>query len=74
MSRHQKPDVEKAIQYAEGLGWTRDVRHSGHLWGYVHCGSGCRVRLSGTPKNEGNEAKRIRRAADRCPHDEEKPQ
>lgn len=74
MSRHQKPDVEKAIQYAEGLGWTRDVRHSGHLWGYVFCGSGCRVRVNSTPRNQGDHAKDIRRAADRCPHEEEKPQ
>lgn len=74
MSRHQKPDIEKAIQYAEGHGWTRDVRHSGHTWGYVLCGNGCRARIYSTPKNQGNHAKDIRRAVDRCPHEEEKPQ
>jgi hypothetical protein len=43
-------------------------------WGYVLCGSGCRVRIYSTPKNQGNHAKDIRRAVDRCPHGEEKPQ
>lgn len=71
MSRHQKADVEKAIQYAESRGWTREVRHSGHTWGFVHCGGGCRVKVYSTPRNQGDHAKDIRRAVDRCPHQEE---
>jgi hypothetical protein len=27
--RHPKPEIEKAIRYAEGLGWTAELYH-GH--------------------------------------------
>jgi hypothetical protein len=29
--RHPKPEIEKAIQYAEGLGWTAELSN-GHAW------------------------------------------
>jgi hypothetical protein len=74
VGRHQKPDVEKAIQSAESLGWAREERHSGHLWGFIHCGKGCRVRINSTPRNQGDHAKDIRRAADKCPHQEDTQQ
>lgn len=63
---HPKKDVEKTLQYAEEHHF--DV---GHVWGVLRCQSGiCILRVAGTPKNEGNEAKRIRRFVGRCEHEE----
>ncbi|MGH8993895.1 MAG: hypothetical protein ACRDZ7_20475 [Acidimicrobiia bacterium] len=70
--RHQKKDVEKALQYAEDEGgFTVRPIHSGHVWGAIHCPADvCVLRVHSTPRNEGNEAKRIRRFVDRCDHKE----
>lgn len=68
--RHDDPAVEEALQYAEELGWRVDVRHNGHVWGRIFCPlasrSGCQMSVGSTPKNAGNEAKRIRRFVDNC--------
>jgi hypothetical protein len=67
--RHPKPEVEKAIAYAEDRGWR--WRKQGH-WGrlYCPCGDreGCQIGVFGTPQNAGSHAKRIRRLVDNCPH------
>lgn len=69
--RHSKKEVEEALRYAEGRGWTVEKRAGGHNWGAARCGhtpGGCLVWIHSTPKNAGNHAKRIRQAVDRCPH------
>lgn len=71
--RHPKAEVEKAVQYAERLGW-RVVMSSGHAWGRMLCPhanrNGCMVSVWSTPKNEGNHARQLRRVVDRCHHPE----
>ena len=67
--RHPKPDVERALQYAESRGWTVwTVRTKGHRWGIAACGHGCRHSIWGSPQNQGDHAKDIRHEVDRCPH------
>ncbi len=66
--RHPKKDVEKALQYGEKDGWIVEQTASGHKWGKVQCGHGCKVLVWSTPKNPGNHAKAIRKAVDNCPH------
>lgn len=70
--RHTNKEVEDAVAYAEGLGWT--WRKQGH-WGRLYCAhadrDGCQVGVNGTPKNAGNHARQIVRAIDRCPHTKE---
>ncbi|MDQ6782484.1 MAG: hypothetical protein M3063_03355 [Actinomycetota bacterium] len=34
--RHQRKQVEQALQRAEAAGFTIDVLHSGHRWGRVN--------------------------------------
>lgn len=67
--KHPKPEVERAVRYAEALGWT--VRKcSGHAWGQLYCPKatreGCIVGVYSTPKNAGNHARQIRSNVDRC--------
>ena len=68
--RHKVTEVEDALQYAEAAGWRVDVRHNGHVWGRIFCPlatrQGCQLSVGSTPKNNGNEAKRIRRYVDSC--------
>lgn len=71
--RHTKKDVEKALQYAEENGWDVVPVHHGHVWGRMTCPADeqpCELRIYSTPKNPGNEAKRLRRFVDRCEHQE----
>lgn len=69
--RHPKKDVEKSVQYAEEHHFVVEVVYHGHVWGVLRCKSRiCILRVAGTPKNEGNEAQRIRRFVDRCEHEE----
>jgi len=69
--RHSKPEVEKAIQYAEALGW-RVEKGKNHAIYRLYCPhatrAGCQVSVWSTPKNPGNHARQIRAAVDRCPH------
>ena len=69
-NRHPKKEVEKALQRAEELGW-KVITPAGH-WGRLLCSheNGCVFSISGSPKNEQNEAKRILRKVRRCPHNE----
>jgi hypothetical protein len=66
--RHQKPDVEKALRYAEEVGWTVVVKKSkkSHAWGRVVSPVGqVKIRVDGTPSPPGRLAKDVRRAVDR---------
>lgn len=69
--RHPKPEIERAVQYAEQLGW-RVVLSNGHAWGRLLCPfasrEGCIVSVWSTPKSPGNHARHIRKVVDSCPH------
>lgn len=73
MSRKRHPDkhIEKAIQYAEKLGWIVKMS-KGHAWGHLYCPNGtrdgCKVGIWSTPRNRENHARDIRRAIDLCEH------
>ncbi|WP_327378955.1 hypothetical protein [Streptomyces sp. NBC_01216] len=60
--RHQNSDVANALDRAKRAGCTVTPDKNGHRWGWVVCCScGARLPVSGTPKNPGNEAKKIDR-------------
>jgi len=69
--RHADAEIEKAVQYAEQLGWVV-MLSKGHAWGRLLCPKssreGCIVGVYSTPKNAGNHARQIRSAVDKCPH------
>lgn len=73
MTRPRHPDkhIEKAVQYAESVGW--EVRISnGHAWGRLYCPlnttDGCITSVWSTPRNPQNHARQITREVDTCPH------
>ena len=70
-SRHPKPQVEKAVQYAEQLGWRVELSN-GHAWGHLYCPqsdrTGCIVSVWSTPRSADNHARQLRKAIDCCPH------
>jgi hypothetical protein len=72
-SRHPNPHLEKAVQYAEALGW-RVVPSSGHAWGRLFCPhatrEGCIISVWSTPRVPENHARHIRNKVDSCPHRE----
>lgn len=69
--RHPKPAIEKAVQYAEQLGWRVELS-GGHAWGRLFCPfssrSGCIISVWSTPRNADNHARQIRKVVDSCPH------
>lgn len=75
MSRPRHPDqhIERAVQYAEKLGW-RVVLSNGHAWGRLFCPfstrDGCIISVWSTPKGPENHARQVRNKIDNCPHRE----
>ena len=71
-SRHPNKEVEEALSEAETLGWR--FRPLGH-WGRIFCPKadreGCQFGVNGTPKNAEAHARQLRRAVERCPHQED---
>ena len=71
--RHPKPPIEKAIKYAETLGWRVELSN-GYAWGRLFCPfasrEGCIVSVWSTPKVPENHARHIRNKVDSCPHRE----
>lgn len=68
--RHPAKETERAIRAAEQAGWR--VNYSMGHWGYLYCEHGdCRIRISGTPIDDGSHARRIGRLVLKCPHAEE---
>ena len=75
---HPKKEVRKALKRLRAAGWTIKTAVGGHAhrWGTATCphqhpdGSGGRSRcvqsIRSTPRNEGNEANRLRRALRIC--------
>lgn len=70
-SRHPNKHVDVAVAEALEMGWRLELSN-GHAWGHLlcpHCTrDGCIVSVWSTPKNPEGQAKRIRRALDKCPH------
>ena len=81
--RHPDKHIEKALRYAEGLGWRVEKSAGGHAhaWGKLLCPfstrEGCKVFVNGTPRVPMNHARQIQNKVDSCPHQpdtsEEKP-
>ena len=73
MSRPRHPDahIEKAVQYAEALGW-RVLISNGHAWGCLLCPhhrpGGCIVNVWSTPRVPISHARYLRKRVDTCPH------
>jgi hypothetical protein len=69
--RHPKPPIEKAVRYAEQLGWRVEMA-SGHAWGRLYCPQssrdGCIISVWSTPRVPENHARHIRKFVDSCPH------
>ena len=69
--RHPKAEIEKAVKYAEQLGWSVKISN-GHAWGRLLCPfssrDGCILSVWSTPKNADNHARHIRKVVDACPH------
>lgn len=72
--RHPNKHIEKAVKYAESLGWRVEISRA-HGWGHLLCPQatreGCIVGVWSTPKNPENHARHIRREVDQCPHTDE---
>lgn len=60
-ARHQRKQVEQALQDAEKAGFVIDVRHAGHTWGHVVAPNGQRFSVWSTPKDADVAARMIRR-------------
>jgi hypothetical protein len=71
--RHPDKHIEKAVRYAESVGWTVEISN-GHAWGKLYCPfrsrGGCMVSVWSTPRNPENHARHIAREVDFCPHQE----
>ena len=69
--RHPNKHIERAVQYAEALGWRLEISN-GHAWGRLFCPlttrEGCIVSVWSTPHKPENHARHIRREVDLCPH------
>ena len=75
---HPKKEVRKALKELRAAGWTIEVARGGraHRWGTATCpyqhpdGSGglsrCALVVYGTPRNEDNHARELRRGLRRC--------
>ena len=75
-NRHPNKEIEEAIKYAEQNGWSyKTSGNSAHAWGQLlcplHTREGHRLSIWSTPRSAYNHAQQIRRAVDRCRHDEE---
>jgi hypothetical protein len=69
--RHPNKHIEKAVSYAESLGWRVEIS-GGYAWGRLFCPQatqkGCIVSVWSTPRVPENHARHIRREVDSCPH------
>jgi len=69
--RHPNKHIERAIKYAESLGWRVELSN-GHAWGFLLCPRSTRegraVAVWSTPRNPENHARQLTREVDLCPH------
>lgn len=74
-SSHPNTEIEQALQYAEKNGWR--VESGRAHWGLMfcpanekdldcRCGAYCITSISGTPRNPGNHARKLKRIVDNC--------
>jgi len=78
MKKHPNKEINSALEYAESKGWRIEKGgSSAHAWGKMFCpyndsecwcGEFCVNSIWSTPKNPTNHAKKIRRAVDKCIH------
>jgi hypothetical protein len=70
-SRHPDKHIEKAVRYAEMLGWRIELS-TGHIWGKMYCPEASRdghiVFVQSTPRSCENHARHLRREIDVCQH------
>ena len=68
-AKHTEKEVEAALLFAERQGWR--IKYPAAHWGVLLCPEatrdGCKISVSGTPRNAGHEARRITMVR-RCPH------
>jgi hypothetical protein len=74
--RHSEPCIEKAVKYAESMGWVYVAAgKSAHAWGKIQCpnndkqcrcGQFCQNSIWSTPKNPEAHAKKIRQWVEHC--------
>lgn len=72
-SRHPNPHIERALAYADRLGWR--IEKSGpraHSWGQMYCPwstrQGCKVGIYSTPRSPENHARHLIREIETCQH------
>jgi hypothetical protein len=69
--RHPNKHIERAIKYAESLGWRVEMS-KGHAWGHLLCPrstrEGCIVGVWSTPRNPEHHGRQLTRDVDLCPH------
>lgn len=69
--RHSDKHIERAIHYAEQLGWRVELSN-GHAWGRLFCPlrsrDGCIVSVYSTPRSCENHARHIQSLIELCPH------
>jgi hypothetical protein len=72
--RHPKPEIEKALRFAEERGWRVELGGS-HAWGKMYCpfsskerrcGARCISSIFSTPINSGNHARRLHQLVANC--------
>jgi hypothetical protein len=72
--RHPNKHIEKAVRYAESLGW-RVQMSNGHAWGRLYCPhsgrDGCQMSVWSTPRKPENHARQLMREIDLCPHQQQ---
>lgn len=69
--KHPNKHIERAVQYAEALGWLVTMSN-GHAWGRLFCPrstrAGCIISVWSTPRDPDNHARHVRKTVDSCPH------
>jgi len=73
--RHPNKVIQAALVYATQQRWTviKSTGGSAHAWGVMRCAGDCpQVSIYSTPRVPENHARALRKAVDRCPHEEEK--
>ena len=64
------PDLAKAVLEAREQGW-RIVRERKHYRAFCPCEDGANFTIPGTPRSDGNAARRVRANASSCPSQHE---
>lgn len=64
--RHPDKDVESVLVHLRAGGWRAQVP-GGH-WARLYCPHGCcQLSVAKSPRSSGNEARRVKRSAAKCP-------